>query len=355
MAPSNIENKDKGNKTNLLRFLQDVDFFKNANFYPDDNVNSSLKVDQNNKSLQKKNFMSSYLKRILSENYEILRITEKNLEMRIHLPIDYLINTYNTNISNYGIIQYFNYPLLSPGNKNFSENVISINLYNSNFENQKIEKLKVPIEIFIKKPHSSFNNCLFIDPESYKWNDKGCISKDLGDILQCTCDHLTDFSIAKYNPLKVIEDMLNVLSDAWIINEFNSFSNLNFRNAIAIYIFFTILFIYFIGLFFAIKYDKTDEYDAFTFEVERFSGCCSTAETLENIKEVKQVADEAEEERLKISLKYLEARLDKYKIDSIIAKTLNLNVIIPEVNMNKKVEFTEKENNNNGILKNLKL
>lgn len=280
-----------------------------------------------------------YLNRLLSSEYEIIKILADNLDIRIHLPIQYLTTEYNKNISSYGVIQYFKYPLLSPQNKNFSENVISINLYDANFTSQKIKNLTIPIELFIKKPHKSFNNCLFIDPETnYNWNDAGCKASDLGDYLHCTCNHLTDFSIAKYNPVRLIEDMMNVLSEAWIVNDLKVFKDLNIQNATVIYIFFGILIAYALGLVFTLSYDRKDVHDNFVYEGERDAVCCDTQQTLENIMEVKQVADEAEEERLKSSLRYLEAKLDKFKLDSIIAKTLNLDVILPERH-NKKNDF----------------
>lgn len=293
------------------------------------NKNASLESIKED-SLQK-NIRKKFFKRLLSDNYETIKLKFSNLDIQIQLPITYLLTEYNKNISNYGIIQYSNYPLLSPFNKNFSENVISINLYNSNFEKQKVEGLSTPIDIIIKKPHESFNNCLFIDPEkNYNWNDKGCKAQNLGKYLLCSCNHLTEFSISNYNPVNLLKDIGNVLKEAWIINNFEDFKDLNFQSAKSIYIFSGIIIIYFFGLIFTMKFDKKDIHDKLIYEVERDPGCCDNEETLESIKEIKQIADEAEEKRLRSSLRYIEASLDKYKLDTIIAKTLNLDVIIPE-------------------------
>lgn len=337
---NNSEITNKNNNIKILRFLREIDYFKKANF------NQSNGMYDIKHSLNRKKFISKYLKRFLSEDYELLILSHKNLSIRIHIPISYLINDYNKNISSYGLIQYFKYPLLSPENKNFSENVLSINLYDSDFNVQDIKDLRVPIDIFIKKPHNSFNNCLFIDPTSYKWNDKGCKSLDLGDTLMCSCNHLTDFSIAKYNPVKIIEDIMNVFADAWIINDFNTFKNLNFKNATSLYIFFGILFLYLFGLLFTIRYDVKDQYDIFVYEVDRDISCCSTLNTLESIREIKEEADKAEEKRIQNSLKHLEIKFKNYKIHNIIAKSLKLDLktLGKKFNSNSKIiEHDENE------------
>jgi hypothetical protein len=331
-----------------LRLLREVDFLKSSK--KNNNKNNDYSSIFNKREIIKSKLRKKYLMRLLSTEYEIITINTENLDIRIHLPILYLTTQYNKNITSYGVIQYLKYPLLSPNNKNFSENVVSINLYNSAFERQKIQNLTVPIDLYIKKPHKSFNNCLFIDPEeNYNWNDKGCKAFDFGDYLHCSCNHLTDFSISKYNPIKLIEDIMNVLSEAWIINDFKTFKDLNFKNAQTIYMFFGIIVFYSLGLLFTSKYDWKDVHDNFIYEVERDAGCCDKEETMENIKEIKQIADEAEEERLKISLKYLEAKFDKYKLDSIIAKTLNLDIIIPEKNRKNEANGQAKIGNKDTI------
>jgi len=272
------------------------------------------------------------------------------------LPLEYLLTKYNKDIYSYGIIQYFKYPLLSPENKNFSENVVSIKLYDEKINTLKINNLKIPVEIIIKKPNESFKECLFIDPKTYLWNDGGCKSIDLGDYLQCSCIHLTDFSISKFNPVKILEDVFNLLSDAWIINDFNTFENLNWDNAVAIYIYSGILFIYFIGLHFTIKYDKNDSFDNYVYEVDKVdtdNSCCSKDYIIESIKEIKKYTKDQENAVIKKNLKYFEWKLEKLNLDNIILKNFNLENIIIKIPQLKSDYSSNCFNDNNicnGIL-----
>lgn len=341
---ANFENykfKSNRNFTKSNKFERRVDDYEM--------MSEPLKVHNINKG----RFLQKHFRRFLQEKYEVIKINDNDIDIRIHMPVDYLFKNINKDLNNYGIIQYKKYPLLSPENKNFSENVISINLYDKNFSNIKIENLTKPIEIFIKKPNKNFKNCLFVDTNDYKWNNKGCETTDLGTVLLCSCNHLTDFSIAKYDPVLLINDMLNVLEDIWLISDFEAFKILNYKNATIIYIFGSILIIYLIGLIFTVRYDNNDEYDAFVYEVERNYSCCSKTETLENIKEVKKMSDEAEEERLKISLKLLEQKLEKFKMDNIIAKAFHLDVIIPDkkLALNNQMPLDESNKTNASLTK----
>ncbi len=71
------------------------------------------------------------LMRYLSSNnkYEVVKIDDFDISMRIHIPFEYLKNEYNKNISSYGLILYNKYPLMSPNNRNFSEKVISLRMF----------------------------------------------------------------------------------------------------------------------------------------------------------------------------------------------------------------------------------
>jgi hypothetical protein len=264
------------------------------------------------------------------------------------LPIEHIKEKYNKKISSYGIIQYSNYPLLSHGNKNFSENFFSINFYNEKIEPQKIEKLRVNIELYIKKLHQNFNTCLFIDPRNYKWNDYGCNSTDLGDILHCSCNHLTDFSFSNYNPVNIVDGMINILFDAWIINSFSPFSNLNFSNAIVLYIYISILIIYLISLNFTLKYDELHQdeyYDKYIYKTEFITDCCSEEKFHKTIEEVKIDIFRSEYERLKKYLKKFEERAEKNKLNTLILKHLNLDVKLPEIDLDIDINKQGKNKN----------
>lgn len=312
----NTSTTTNSGKNNLRRIIDSSNLNKEKSSY-ELNEQENRGVHNNGKLL-----------RYLSANYkyEVIKLDDFDMSIRIHIPIDYLKNEYNKNISSYGLILYNKYPLMSPNNKNFSEKIISLRMFDKDFNKIEISNLTTPIDIFIKKPFKEFDNCIFFDSLKSFWGVEGCKSVDLGDIMLCSCTHLTDFSLSKYNPTILLRDMANLITDAWIINELKIFKNLKFNNAQVIYIFLLITVVYLFGLLFTLKYDRKDSNDNYIYEVNRISYCCSKKETLENINEIKEITDKAEEERKIRALKYLESRMQTLNLNQKVLKTFGINL-----------------------------
>lgn len=301
----------------------------------------TYKLNENIKFKQaKKRKINRYLSS--NNNYEFVKINEFDINIRIHIPIHYLKNEYNKNITSYGLILYNSYPLISPNNTNFSEKIISLRMFDKDFNKIEISNLNIPIDIFIKKPYKEFNNCVFFDPHSNFWGVEGCKSIDLGHTMLCSCTHLTDFSLSKYNPTLILRDMFNIVSDAWIINDFKTFENLKFENAQVIFIYISITCVYIFGLIFTLKYDRKEPNDNYIYEVNRINYCCSKKEILENINEIKEITNKAEEERKIRTLKYLESKLQVLNLNQKILKTFGINI---QLEKDQNIEIPDEDNN----------
>jgi hypothetical protein len=277
----------------------------------------------------------------LNDEEQVAEIKNNNIEIKIVLPTDYLLKNYSNNITNYGAILYNNYPLLRTDFTNISQSVISLRLFNNEYEEIETKNLSKPIKIYIKKPEASFNNCIFYEPNNKTWDNLDCISKDLGLYTLCECKHLTDFTLANYNPVAIFNDIKNILEDIRVMDGFEDFKDLNWNNALVFYYFFTILTIYLIGLVFTLRYDFKHNKDFLLKETERQLKCCSNEEVMECIQEVKEITDKAIESKQKEKLK-------KYFLDPIknqdmkkkIMKAFNIN------NLSDNDENTSVDNKN---------
>ena len=250
-----------------------------------DKINNEEKFNEIKKRYLERNIEEISLKNIFSTNLDVI------------IPIEYLMTEYNKNISNYGLVLYNEYPLLSPGNpgnKNFSDHVISLKFFDNSTNEIPIKDLKIPIDFYIHKPQKDFSNCVFLNTNVQRWDNKGCIAEDLGDVLLCSCNHLTDFSLAKYNPVAIFKDVIFLIMDMWIINEFDSFKYLNYKNAIAVYIFWSIMVIFLIGLIPALKHDSISDKDKFVHIVEKKYEICSPSQTYDELYELREITDESE-------------------------------------------------------------
>lgn len=331
---SNITNNTNNKQIRFLKNSIDKYFNYNFKIFLNNKNNSGQEISSTNERFVKK-------RNLFELNfYDVINLNDFEINIRVHIPIYYLTNEYNKNISSYSLILYNKYPLLSPYNKNFSEKVISLRMFDSNFNKIEIVNLTKPIEIFIKKPYKEFNNCIFFDPNQSFWGVTGCNSIDLGDTVMCSCHHLTDFSLSNYNPQLILRDMVYLISDAWIINDFETFKNLSLNNAQVIFIYLIITIIYIFGLVFTTKYDKKDPNDNYIYEVNRISYCCSKKETIENINELKEVTLKAEEERKIKALKFLEHRLNNLNFDKKVLSCFGINL---------QLETNENINRNNTI------
>lgn len=234
------------------------------------------------------------------------------MNLIIRLPINYLKNVYNPNITSYSFIFYNKYPLLSPNSPNFNKKVISLKLLDKDFNEIPVFNLSTPIEIFIKRSEKMMHlkKCVFFDEEITNWNTTGCETQEIGEYIICSCNHLTDFSLGKYNPFSLFKDVFSVIEDALIVDDFKVFLKLKFSNAYMLYVFLGILVIYAFALRSAIKKDLRDENDLFVYQIEDEPKFCSNNEIIKKLALLKEMVDGHEEQRKVTALKFLQFKLE---------------------------------------------
>jgi hypothetical protein len=269
--------------------------------------------------------------------------TKAGVEYRVYMPTEHLMEVVNNTMTSYSSIIYNKYPMANINNnytKDISQNVISIKLFNDKFNNIEISNLTQPFKIFMVKENPKLTHCVYFDNEIMNWNSKGCNSTDFGTYVLCKCNHLTDFSLAQYDPQAIVKDIINVFKDIRIINDFGLFGEeLTFENAIIIYIFSGILVVYLIGLFFTLRYDL--KYSFFTIECDKIEGCCSKEETINQILEIKQIADDGIYfTRKEIIKNFFMAASDNKNANESIRKILNIKID----GDNSEPEVDKKEN-----------
>lgn len=273
-------------------------------------------------------------------------MNEFGLDVKILFPLNYLKNEYNSNITSYSFIFYNKYPLSSPNSTNFNEKVMSIKLLDHNFEEIPILNITTPIEIFIKRSPKMmhFKKCVFFDEELTNWNMNGCVTQEIGEYIVCSCNHLTDFSLSKYNPVSLVKDIFKVINDAMIINDFTIFTKLNFKNSKMLYVFLILIFVYIYALKAAIKRDLRDENDPYVFQIDEEPKFCSKDEILKKIEFLKEMVDGHEEKRKVNALKILQ-----FKLESSLSEKREIiidNGKVIEKKENEDEDFKEQSDNN---------
>ena len=224
------------------------------------NALMSIQLNQNSKNTnQIFNITNSDIISHLNCNNDnskiISEMKQKNLKIKLCLP-DKIVKQYKQ-VSNVGMIEYSNYPLLNENITNdISPQFISLKMYDKYSNEINITKLEKPIRIFIQKPFTSFNECVFYDENSNKINSTECNSKVIDDYVLCSCTHLTDFTLSRYNPINIVKDLVNLFKQVRIINSFEPFKHINKENAIVIYVFSGIFVVYLILLVVMIILDK---------------------------------------------------------------------------------------------------
>jgi hypothetical protein len=193
--------------------------------------------------------------------------------------------------ANIGAILYNKYPLLSANNKNYSNNVISLRLYN-NGQEQEVNDLLFPVNIVFERASPMFNVCLYYDSLNQTWNNKNCRSVEISSTqILCQCNHLTDFTISTFNPIYIYDDIVNIFNDTNWMTDLDEFKNLNLENATVIYIYSILISLYVAGLFFTLKYDYTrDSYFLDLSHIRRPSLCdriCSRRKIINDIVTIK--------------------------------------------------------------------
>ena len=185
---------------------------------------------------------------------EVLKIMKKEkMQNKLFFP-----TKSKDSFSSIGLIKYESYPYLNPQVKqNVSDSFYTIKLYSQEISEVKVNNTEEPIKIVLAKQNLN-HQCVFFDERIKKLNNEGCTSEVLNDYIICTCNHLTDFSIADFNPGTFLYpdiDQTGVFVDRRIINDFEPFSILNAKNAIIIYIYIFIFVTYIIILTYSICQD----------------------------------------------------------------------------------------------------
>lgn len=131
------------------------------------------------------------------------------------------------------------YPLHSNDSYiNFSRYVVSLSLDNKNEGmRRRLYDLKSKVVFRLAKENDEFNTCLYFDERYQMWSGEGCISKNLHNgYVECTCNHLTDFTLGLLDPRRIIEDIKHIWLDLRYMNSWDEFRYLSFHNSTAIYI-----------------------------------------------------------------------------------------------------------------------
>ena len=208
-------------------------------------------------------------------------------------------------------IYYNNYPLLNNSTEkelNFTRNAISIKLYDSENKEKKFSYTTESFIITFPKPSENFSTCSFFDVQKNTFSNENCFELSNNKThLVCSCNHLTDFFLAKFNPSYLLSDVIEIFKDMRFIDNFTFLSHISSESAICIYIFSSLILLFAIGIFFTLRSDNKyheQKYYNIT-NCEDTSLCCNTTAVIEAVIEVKQVVDKGIDERKKTKLQKL--------------------------------------------------
>ena len=219
---------------------------------------------------------------------QIKQLTHYNLTTKLCLPYDNIKLLY-PQVEKLSIINYKYYPLLNPQSvSNISKSFNAIILRDANNSIVDIDNLTEPIVIILKKPFPSFNECVFYDEKSENLSNSNCNSTEINeDYIMCSCYHLTDFSLSKYNPVLLIKDMIRLFQQARFINSFEQFKYINASNATVLYVVCSIIVIYSLLLVLAVRRDRKEGDSQFVGLISKEEPCCGdNDDTEEELKEL---------------------------------------------------------------------
>lgn len=145
-------------------------------------------------------------------------------------------------------------------------------------------------------------------------------------------------------------DMSNIISDIHFMDSFENYSLINASNALVIYIYSSIILLYGISLFYALRWDRRNETCCFTMEVEHIYKCCSEEEVIEAIEEVKELGEKAVEKRKVKLMKEFFLDMTKKNKEANIFSALGIN--LNSFSNEKSIEMKEIIQNNNPELPN---
>ena len=292
---------------------------------------------------------------ILTDNYItstasdclIKEIQKENINTKIIFPFEELKKKYKDTIGYVGIITYKHYPYLNPNMTNeILDSFFSVKLYDKEYNEIKVSNLTKNIKIITKRINTNMNHCVFFDEEIDNLNSEQCRSEVYEDYIICSCNHLTDFSFASFNPINIIKDLSKLFNDVRIMDSFDKFKLLTWSNAVILYIYIGITIIYIIGVIFTLKYDLRNKEDSFVMIVTKENKCCSKEEIEEEIVEIKNEVNEEIIKREQVLTKqlFLKEIKNRGNTQSIILK--NLGIKISGLNEEKE----EETKNNNEIV-----
>ena len=262
-------------------FSKDTQTYKNFEF-----ITKSLE-ELNNKFYIHNNILISTSS--CNDNNIVLRqLKDYNLSTKICVPYENIRQRY-PQVEYVSMIYYNYYPLLNKNsfikvNKEF--NALILRDHNNTAVN--IKKLTEPIVLILKKPYPSFNECIFYDETEEEFNNTDCNSTEISvEYIKCSCYHLTDFSLSKYNPVELAKDIIRLFQQARFINSFKQFKYLNASNATVLYVISSIVLVYSVLLIFAIMHDRKEGDSQFVLIVEKEEKCCERKDnTEEELKEL---------------------------------------------------------------------
>ena len=256
-------------------------------------------------------------------------MNKNNLTSMIVFPYEALNEKYSDQIAYLSIIKYKKYPYLNPNlTTDISNSFISIKFIDKDYNEIKIHNLTDNIQIINEKKDNNLNQCVFFDTSINKLNSENCTSTEYNEYIICSCNHLTDFSLASFNPVNIFNDLKRLFNNIRIIDSFDKFKLLTWDNAIILYIYFGLLLIYFIIVIFTIRSDKRSKDDPFIIIIPKDNKCCSKEEVEEEIEEMKTEVNEEIIKRKQVVKKnfFLNGLKNRKMKNAIILKNLGINL-----------------------------
>ena len=269
----------KSNKQVIENISKMQSSFKTDSFQKYENFEFITKsFDDIKKEQYNNNNMIITTSPFINSQNQLNELIQYNISTKIYLPYDNIKQLY-PQVDTVSIINYKYYPLLNPLSiTNISKSFNAILLRDKNNNIVDINNLTEPIRLILKKSNASFNECVFYDEKEESLKNSNCNSTELNEeYIMCSCYHLTDFSLSKYNPVALVKDIVKLFQQARIINSFVQFKYINASNAIVLYVVFSIIVIYSILLVLAIKHDRKEGDSQFVLIIVKGDSCCKKA------------------------------------------------------------------------------
>ena len=280
-------------KRTLKKVIEDFSYM--TALFEESDVNSFKEISFVSQSLSKIN-EEGYLNKEISlstkhcDEYDKMskQMKTQKLTFKVCFSYENLIEMYPT-AKKVSVIEYKEYPFLNKEIFDFYKEMHpkfhSIIIRDENANVLNVTHLNESIVIVTKKIYEDTVNCIYYNETAKQFEGNNCTSVIKGDYVICECNHLTDFSLSKYNPLLLLKDIARLFTQARIINSFAQFKLLTFSNAIVLYVISGILIVYFILLYFTLQKDKRGSI-AISIVNANPSGCCEEDEKEEEIKEL---------------------------------------------------------------------